>query len=570
MVQNVLEVVVLVVLLAISTPLLGSYMAKIFEHQKAPGDRFFGRIERSAYRITGVDPEGEQRWTVYALSVLAFSLVSVIVLYGMQRLQAHLPVNPDHLAAVPPALSFNTAASFLTNTNWQNYAGESTLSQFTKMAGLAVEMFTSAAVGIAVAAAFIRGLTRDRTSTLGNFWVDLVRIVTRILLPIAFVFAIVFVSQGAVQNFHAARAVTTVAGGSQSIPGGPVASMEAIKQLGTNGGGYFNANSAHPFESPNGLTNLLEIWLLLAIPFALGWTFGKMARDRKKGLAVLGVMAGLWLIGALIVMPLEAGGNVHIGQARVSQAITANSPGGNMEGKEVRNGPILSGLFAASSTGTSTGSADSAYDSFTPLGGGVLLFNMMLGEVSPGGVGSGIYSILILALLTVFIAGLMVGRTPEFLGKKVQASEMKLVVLFLLFVPATILTFTAISVVMHSSLASISNPGPHGLTEVTYAFTSAANNNGSAFAGLNGNTDWYNTTLGISMLIGRFALIVPALAIAGSMGRKQRVPESAGTLRTGTPLFAVMLGGITVIVVGLTYFPVLSLGPVVEQLAGKF
>ncbi len=570
MTQNYLEAVILVVLLAVSTPLLGSYMAKIFQNGKAPGDRIFRPVERLVYRITGVDETGEQRWTVYAISVLAFSFVSVLVLYGMQRLQAHLPFNPDHLGTVSAPLSFNTAASFLTNTNWQNYAGEDTMSQFTQMAGLVVEMFTSAAAGIAVAVALIRGLTRNKTGTLGNFWVDLTRILTRILIPIAVVGAIVFIAQGAEQNLHASHAVTTLAGGSQHIPGGPVASQEAIKQLGTNGGGYINANSAHPYENPTGLTNIVSNWLLLCIPFALAWTFGKMARDRRQGLAVLGAMVGLWVIGAALVMPLEAAGNVHISQAHVSQTVSATSPGGNMEGKEVRFGPTISALFNSSSTGTSTGSINAANDSFTPLGGGVLLFNMMLGEVAPGGVGSGLYGMLIMALLAVFIAGLMVGRTPEYLGKKIQAAEMKLVVLYLLIVPFVILAFTAISVVMHSSLASIENPGPHGLTEVTYAFTSAANNNGSAFAGLSGNTDWYNTTLGICMLVGRFALMVPVLAIAGSLGRKQRVPVSAGTFPTGTPLFAVLMAGIAVIVVGLTYFPVLALGPIVEHLVGQF
>jgi len=568
--QNVIAVIVLIVLLVISTPLLGSYMAKVFTNKKAPGDRFFKPVERLIYRITGVNPEGEQRWTTYAISVLAFSLVSVLVLYGMQRLQAHLLFNPDHMANVPAPLSFNTAVSFLTNTNWQNYAGEDTMTQFTQMAGLAVQNFVSAAAGIAVAVALIRGLTRNRSNTLGNFWVDLTRIVLRVLIPIAAAAAVILIAQGAEQNLHATHMLTTVSGQSQGIAGGPVASQEVIKQLGTNGGGFFNANAGHPFENPTGLTNMLLIWLVLSIPFALAWTFGKMAKDRKQGYAVLGAMGGLFLIGALLVMPLEGAGNIHITQANVSQAISATSPGGNMEGKEIRNGPILSALFNSASTGTSTGSIDSANDSYTPLGGGVILFNMMLGEISPGGVGSGLYGMLIMAMLAVFIAGLMVGRTPEYLGKKIQAAEMKLVVLYLLMVPFVILLFTAISVVMHSSLASIENPGPHGLTEVTYAFTSASNNNGSAFAGLSGNTDWYNTTLGICMLVGRFALMVPVLAIAGSLGRKQKAPPTSGTLPTGTPLFALLLAGIAVIVVGLTYFPVLALGPIIEHLVGKF
>ncbi len=568
--QNIIEVLILLVLLAVSTPLLGNYMAKVFTNKKAPGDRFFLPLERLAFRATGVNPEGEQRWTVYAISLLAFSMVSALVLYGMQRLQAHVPFNPDHMANVPAPLSFNTAVSFLTNTNWQNYAGEDTMAQFTQMAGLVVEMFTSAAAGIAVAVALIRGLTRKRSNTLGNFWVDLVRIITRILLPMAIILAIIFIASGAEQNLHAAHALTTVSGQSQILPGGPVASQEAIKQVGTNGGGFLNVNAAHPYENPTGLTNLLSNWVLLSIPFALAWTFGKMAKDRRQGLAVLGAMAGLWFVAVALVAPLEAHGNVHISQAHVTQSISASSPGGNMEGKEVRNGPILSAVFGASSTSTSTGSVDSAHDSYTPLGGGVLLFNMMLGEVSPGGVGSGLYGMLIFAMLAVFIAGLMVGRTPEYLGKKIQASEMKLVVLYILMAPLVALTFAAISLVMHTSLASIENPGPHGLTEVTYAYLSASNNNGSAFGGLSGNTDWYNTTLGICMLVGRFALMVPVLAIAGSLGRKQTVPVSSGTLPTGTSLFSLLMAGIAIIVVGLTYFPVLALGPIVEHLVGKF
>src|SRR5665213_602306 len=570
MTQNVVEVIVFIILLVISTPLLGNYMAKIFENKKALGDRVFGPVERLIYQLTGVSPEREQRWTTYAISLLVFSMVSALVLYGMQRLQAHLPMNPDHLSSVPAPLSFNTAVSFLTNTNWQNYAGEDTMTQFTQMAGLVVQMFVSAAVGITVVVALIRGLTWAKSITLGNFWADLTRIIVRILMPMAVIATIILIAQGAEQNLHATHMITTVTGQSQGIAGGPVASQEAIKQLGTNGGGYFNANAGHPFENPNGFTNLLLNWLLLCIPFALTWTFGKMARDRKQGLAILGAMGGLFLIGALLVMPLEAHGNVHITQAHVSQSITSTSPGGNMEGKEVRNGPIISALFNSSSTSTSTGSINSANDSYTALGGGVILFNMMLGEISPGGAGSGLYGMLIIAILAVFIAGLMVGRTPEYLGKKIQAAEMKLVVIYILIVPFVILLFTAISVVMHSSLASIYNPGPHGLTEVVYAFTSASNNNGSAFAGLSGNTDWYNTTLGICMLVGRFALMVPVLAIAGSLGRKQRVPASSGTLPTGTPLFSLLLAGIAVIVVGLTYFPVLALGPIVEHLVGKF
>ncbi len=565
-----MTLVVLVALLAVSTPTLGAYMARVYGGGRAPGDRVFLPVERLIYRVCRVDPEGEQRWTTYAYSVLAFSLVSVLVLYALQRLQGHLPLNPDHQKGVAPALSFDTAVSFLTNTNWQNYAGESTMSQLTQMAGLAVQNFVSAAVGIAVAIAFVRGLLRRRSNTLGNFWVDLTRSVTRVLLPISFVFALVFISQGVIDNFHAARAVTTVAHHTQSIPQGPVASQEVIKELGTNGGGFFNANSAHPYENPNPVTNLLEIWLLLAIPFALTFTFGRMARSQRQGWAVFAAMFVLWLAAALVAMPLEANGNAKLNALHVNQHATASQSGGNMEGKETRFGPASSALFADSATGTSTGAVDSSHDSFTPIGGAVPLVNMMFGEVSPGGVGSGLYGMLIFALLAVFIAGLMVGRTPEYLGKKIQAPEMKLVVLYILIVPVAILVFAAVAIVLPTAVSQLGNPGPHGLTEMVYAYTSNNNNNGSAFAGLSGNTDFFNVTFGLSNLIGRFLLIVPMLAIAGSLGRKVKVPATAGTFPTGTPLFAGMLTGVVVIVVGLTYFPVLALGPLVEHFVGHF
>jgi potassium-transporting ATPase potassium-binding subunit len=565
-----LQLIALLVLLAISTPLLGSYMAKVYGGGKAPGDRVFGPLERLIYRVCGVDDKSEQRWTTYALSLLAFSFASVVVLYAQLRLQGHLPFNPDHQKDISPILSFNTAVSFLTNTNWQNYAGESTMSHLSQMAGLAVHNFVSAAAGASVAVALIRALVRKRTHTLGNFWVDLVHTTVRVLLPLSIVFTLVLVSQGAVQNFHAARTVTTVEGTKQTVPGGPIASQEAIKEIGENGGGFTNANSSHPFENPNGTTNLLEIWMLLAIPFALTWTFGKMAGDVKQGIALLTAMLVLWLTISLLAMAFESNGNPKLTAVGANQKITSIQPGGNMEGKEVRFGPAASGLFASSTTGTSTGSIDSQHDSYTPLGGGAALVNIMLGEVDPGGTGSGLYGMLLFALLAVFIAGLMVGRTPEYLGKKIQGPEMKLVVLYILIVPLAILTFSAISIVMQSALASLHNTGPHGLTEMTYAFTSMANNNGSAFAGLNGNTDWFNTVGAVAMLVGRFMLMIPVLAIAGSLGRKQPSPPSAGTFPTNAPLFAALLTGVVVIVVGLTYFPVVALGPVVEQLVGKF
>jgi K+-transporting ATPase ATPase A chain len=568
---NWLELVALIVAIAISTPLLGSYMAKIYDPTlgKPFGDRVFSAIERPIFRICGIDPEGEQRWTTYAYSVLAFSLVSVLILYAQLRLQGHLLLNPDHYKGVPPGLAFNTAISFLTNTNWQAY-GDGVMSYLTQMSGLAFHNFVSAAVGAAVAIALIRGLVRRRSRSLGNFWSDMIRTCIRVLPPLAFIAALVMVSQGTPDNFHPTQQVTTIAGITQSIPGGPVASQEAIKEGGQNGGGFYGTNSAHPFENPNPITNFLQLWLILAIPFALAFAFGKMARDRKQGWVVFATMFGLWLIMLLIVSPLEARGNPHLTAAGANQQTTATQGGGNLEGKEVRFGSVTCGYYAASTTSTSDGAVNCAHDSLTPLGGGTALVNMMYGEVSPGGTGSGLYGMLIFALLAVFVAGLMVGRTPEYLGKKIQAAEMKLVVLYLLFPAVMILCFAGAAVVVKTALASRLNTGPHGLTEIVYAYTSAFNNNGSAFGGLSANTQWYNTTLGITMLVGRLATMVPILAIAGSLGRKQPVPPTAGTFPTGTPLFGGLLFGVVVIVVGLTYFPVVALGPVVEHLVGKF
>jgi K+-transporting ATPase ATPase A chain len=566
-----MQLIALLVLLAISTPLLGSYMAKVYgDGGKAPGDRVFHPVERLIYRVTGVDEKSEQRWTTYALSLIAFSLASVVVLYAQLRLQGHLPGNPDHQKGVGPFLSFNTSVSFLTNTNWQNYSGESTMSHLTQMSGLAFHNFVSAACGAAVVVALIRGLVRRRTHTIGNFWVDLVRTSVRVLLPLAIVFTLVFISQGVVQNFHKAQPVTTVAGQTQTIPGGPIASQEAIKELGQNGGGPYNANSAHPLENPNPITNILQIWMILMIPFAFTWTFGKMAGDVKQGLSVLSAMVVLWLLASVLAMVFEANGNPKLTARGANQAVTSTQSGGNMEGKETRFGPAGSGLFAAATTGTSTGSVNSTHDSYTPIGGAVPLVNIMLGEVTPGGTGSGLYGMLLFALLSVFIAGLMVGRTPEYLGKKIQGPEMKLVVVYILVVPLAVLGLTAISLIMKSSASSLLNTGPHGVTEMTYAFTSMANNNGSAFGGLTGNTNWFNTMGALAMLIGRFLLMIPVLAIAGSLGRKQASPPSAGTFPTNAPLFAALLTGVVVIVVGLTYFPVVSLGPIVEHLVGKF
>jgi K+-transporting ATPase ATPase A chain len=535
--------------------------------RRAPGDRFFLPVERLVYRVCGIDESREQRWSVYALSLLAFSVVSVLLLYVLQRVQGGLPLNPNNMKGVPPALSFNTSVSFLTNTNWQNYAGESTMSYLTQMAGLTVQNFVSAAVGLAVAIAFVRGLIRRRSATIGNFWVDLVRGIVRLLLPLAFLLFLVFVGLGVVQNLGGNTVAHTLEHATQVIPGGPMATQEAIKMLGTNGGGFLNANSIHPFANPTGLTNLLQIFALLVIPFSLTYAFGRMVRDQKQGWVLFAAMFVLWIALAGLAMGMESHGNPLLTKRGADQAATSTQSGGNMEGKDVRFGPATCGLFAGSTTGTSTGAVNCQHDSLTPLGGMAPMVNMMFSEVSPGGVGSGLYGMLIFVLLAVFIAGLMVGRTPEYLGKKIQAAEMKLVVIYILAVPLVVLSFAGASVILHGAKASIFNPGPHGLSEVVYAFTSSANNNGSAFAGLSGNTDWYNTTLGICMLVGRFVLIVPALAIAGSLARKQPVPPSAGTFPTGTPLFTGLLVGVVVIVVGLTYFPVLALGPIVEHLS---
>jgi K+-transporting ATPase ATPase A chain len=553
---NWLQLAALVAAVLVTTPLLGAYLARVLGGGRAPGDRVFAPVERLLYRLVGVDPGREQRWSVYALSLLAFSAVSVVGLYLLQRVQGALGPNPTDMVGVPPALAFNTAASFVTNTNWQNYAGESTMSHLTQMAGLTVQNFVSAAVGIAVAVGLVRGLTRRRAATIGNFWVDVTRVTVRVLLPLAAAIALLLASQGVVQSLRGPAEAQTVAGAQQAIYRAPIASQEAIKELGTNGGGIANANSAHPFENPTAFTNFIELWAILSIPFALTFAFGRLVGDRRQGWALFAAMFVLWLGSVGLATWFEVDGNPRIDAA---------AP--NMEGKEVRFGAAASGLFAATTTGTSTGSVNSAHDSFTPLGGAVPLANIMLGEVTPGGVGAGLYGMLVFALLAVFIAGLMVGRTPEYLGKKIQAAEMKLVVLYLLVVPTLILAFASISVVLDTAKASILNPGPHGLSEVVYAYTSAANNNGSAFGGLTGNTDWFNTTLGLAMLCGRFLPIVLVLALAGSLARKQPVPVTAGTLPTGTPLFAVLLVGVILVMGGLTYVPVLALGPILEHLS---
>jgi K+-transporting ATPase ATPase A chain len=564
------QLIALIVVIGVTAPLLGRYIATVYEGGPSRLDRVFGPFERLIYRACRIDPEREQRWNIYALSVLAFSVVGILLLYLIQRIQSGLPFNPTDMANVAPALSLNTAVSFVTNTNWQSYAGESTLSHLTQMTGLTVQQFVSAAAGMAVMAALIRGLSRAGQRTIGNFWVDLVRTTIRILVPIAFVFAIVLIATGVIQNTHGFTTVHTVAGATQKIPGGPNGSMESIKMIGTNGGDFFNVNSAHPFSNPTKFSDFLQIYAILIIPFSLAFTFGRMVKDKRQGYAVFSIMFVIWLTASLLTIFLEVGGNPKL-DARgvgVTQSVTASSPGGNAEGKEVRNGPSASGLWAASTTGTSNGSVNSMHDSFTPAGGMVPLVHMKLGEVSPGGVGVGLNGLLILAILSVFIAGLMVGRTPEYIGKKIQAAEVKLVALYILVMPAIVLIFIAVSTFVRSvSDVSLLNPGSHGFTELVYAFTSAANNNGSAFAGITANTAYMNTALAVTMLVGRFFLIIPTLALAGTLVRKRRVPESAGTFPTHTPLFVVLVIGVVLIVAALTFLPVLSLGPLVEQLS---
>jgi len=575
-----IELIFVIALLCISTPLMGNYLAKIYSNRKAPGDRFFLPIENTVYRACRIDPEGEQRWTAYVGAMLVFTIVGGLLSYAVFRLQKHLPLNPDHMSAVAPALSFNTTVSFMTNTNWQNYVGEATMSHLSQMFGLVWHQFISAAVGMALAAAFIRALVRNRQTTLGSFWTDTIRTTTRVLIPLSIVFALLFMSQGVIQNFHATKSVSTVAtqsvdstgtaSASQKIPGGPVASMTPIEALGDNGGGFFNVNGAHPFESPNPLVAILYVWLMLMIPFAFPWTFGKMIGSMRQGMVVLGAMGVLFMIGMLIVVPVEGNGNNKFTPAGVSQAATSTHAGGNLEGKDLRIGSIGSTIAANSLTATSTGMTNSAHESYTPIGGSVPLFQMMLGEVDPGGTGSGLYGMLILVFISVFIAGLMVGRTPEYLGKKIQGREVKLAAIYILVLPFTVLVLASYAILTKSTLHSLWASGPHGLTELLYAYTSTAHNNGSAMAGITGNTQWYNTTLGLTMLIGRFMLIIPALAISGSLVRKRVVPASAGTLRTDTTLFTGLLIAVTVIITGLTYFPVMALGPLAEHFAGHF
>ncbi len=574
------------VIFAITKP-LGIFMARVFAREKTFLDPALRPLERLLYTICGVDEKHEMRWTEYAFSMLLFSCVSMLLLYAIERLQHVLPWNPQALANVGTDLAFNTAASFTTNTNWQSYVPETTMSYATQMAGLAYHNFASAAVGIALAIAVIRGITRRESNSIGNFWVDLTRSFLWVLLPACLVIALFFVSQGVVQNLNPYTTVqvvdpqtvqttgtdgktTTQVVNQQLIPQGPIASQEAIKILGTNGGGFLNANSAHPYENPTPLTNFIQLVLIFAIPSGLTYTLGRMTGSQRHGWAVWGAMAVLFVVALTAAYAAESKGNPLL--HGVDQSVSSTQPGGNMEGKEVRFGITNSALYAVVTTDASCGAVNAMHDSFTPLGGMIPLINIMLGEVVFGGVGSGLYGMIVFVILAVFIAGLMVGRTPEYLGKKIEAYDVKMAMLSVLIFPLVILVFTAISVVAKFGISSISNPGPHGLSQILYAYTSGTGNNGSAFAGLNANTLWYNTTIGFATLFGRFFAVIPILAIAGSLAKKKFVPESAGTFPVTTPLFSSLLVFVILIVSALTFFPALSLGAILEHLmmhAGK-
>lgn len=540
---------------------LGLHMARVFSGERTFLSPVLAPVEAGLYRVAGIQRDKEQGWLAYTVSMLAFSLAGFLALYAILRLQAYLPLNPQGFAAMAPDLAFNTAVSFVTNTNWQNYAGETTLSHFSQMAGLTVQNFLSAATGMALAVAFGRAFVRSKVSTLGNFWVDMTRATLYVLLPIAIVVALAFVAMGLPQTLDASVTATTLEGGQQVIALGPVASQEAIKQLGTNGGGFFNVNAAHPFENPTAWSNYLNIFAMLSISAALVYTFGQMVGNRRQGWALISAMAVLLIAGVAVTYWAEAQGNPIVTSLGVDPAL------GNMEGKEVRFGQAMTALYAAVTTGLSDGGVNGMHGSFTGLGGLVPMFLIQLGEVLPGGVGSGLYGMLVFALLSVFVAGLMVGRTPEFLGKKIEGREMKYAMLAVLILPLAILGFTAVSAMLPFAVASVGTAGPHGLSEILYAYTSAAGNNGSAFGGLTGNTPWYNTTLGIAMLLGRFAYAVPVMAIAGSLAAKVKSPASAGTFPTDGPLFVGLLIGIILILGGLQFFPALALGPIVEHFA---
>ncbi|MFN7023229.1 MAG: potassium-transporting ATPase subunit KdpA [Pseudorhizobium sp.] len=540
---------------------LGLYMARVFSGERTLLSPVLGRVESNLYRLSGIDAGREQSWRAYVTAMLVFSLAGFVVLYALLRLQAYLPLNPQGFAGMAPDLAFNTAVSFVTNTNWQNYGGETTLSHFSQMVGLTVQNFLSAATGIALAVAFTRAFARSKAATLGNFWVDVTRATLYVLLPLSIIVALAFVAMGLPQTLDASVTATTLEGANQVISLGPVASQEAIKQLGTNGGGFFNVNASHPFENPTAWSNYLNIFAMLSISAALVYAFGQMVGNRRQGWALISAMAVLLIAGVTVTYWAEAQGNT------VLTAIGVDPSLGNMEGKEVRFGQAMTALYAAVTTGLSDGGVNGMHGSFTGLGGLVPMFLIQLGEVLPGGVGSGLYGMLVFALLSVFVAGLMVGRTPEFLGKKIEGREMKFAMLAVLVLPLAILGFTAVSAMLPFAVASIGTSGPHGLSEILYAYTSAAGNNGSAFGGLSGNTPWYNTTLGLAMLLGRFAYVVPVMAIAGSLAAKVKSPASAGTFPTDGPLFVGLLVGIILILGGLQFFPALALGPIAEHLA---
>ncbi len=567
------------VLIVASAKPLGSFIANVIEGRKTFLSPILGPLERLVYKLCGIDPAQEQRWTQYTAALLAFSAFSCILLYALQRLQGFLPFNPQHYGAgsVSPDLAFNTSASFGTNTNWQSYTPETTLSYLVQMAGLTVHNFLSAAAGLAIAIALVRGFARQSIKTIGNFWADLTRSTLYILMPMSLIAAIFLCSQGVIQNLHPYTVVTTLEGAKQIIAQGPVASQEAVKMLGTNGGGFFNANSAHPFENPTPLSNMFEMFLIFLIPGALTYTFGKMVRDTRQGWAMFAAMSLLWLAGVVTAYHYEQNGTPILARNGIAVQASATQPGGNMEGKETRFGIADSALFATVTTDASCGAVNSMHDSFTPLGGLVPLFNIQLGEVVFGGVGAGLYGMLMFAILAVFIAGLMVGRTPEYLGKKIEQKEVKMAMLSLLILAACILLFAGASSVIPfdkgsywnppgPATANLTNPGPHGFSEILYAYTSGTGNNGSAFGGLNPNTPWYNLTIGVVMLFGRFFMIIPLLAVAGSLADKKQVPVSAGTFPTHGPLFVALLTGVVIVVGALTYFPALSLGPLIEHL----
>ena len=556
---------VLVLVLACAIP-LSKFIADVYAGERTFLSPVIGPVERGFYRLAGVDPAREQDWFTYTIAMLVFSIAGFLSLYAIQRLQNFLPLNPRGFDAVPPDLAFNTSDSFITNTNWQNYAGETTMSHLTQMLGLTVHNFVSAATGLAMAFALVRGFARSSATTVGNFWVDLTRVTLYILLPISVVGALVFVALGMPQTLAGAVDATTLEGAKQTIAIGPMASQEFIKELGTNGGGFFNANSAHPFENPNAWSNLLEIWALLLIPVASVLAFGRVVGDIRQGRAILATMAVFLIVGVGVAYWSETAGNP------ILTALGVDPSAGNLEGKEVRFGQAMSVLFTTGTSGTSTGAVNSMFDSYTPLGGIVPMFNLLAGCIWPGGVGAGLYGFLVVAIIAVFVAGLMVGRTPEYLGKKIEVREMKFAMLAVLIYPLSVLGFTGAAVLLQTALDSMNNSGPHGLSEVIYAYASANANNGSAFAGLNGNTLWFNTTLGLVMLLGRFAYVIPVLALAGSLAAKKKIPASAGTFPTDGPLFVGLLVGVIVILYLLQYFPALSLAPIVEHflmLGGK-